>query len=297
MQLDLLDLPRRRVTAVLNSGSGSCDESSATKLHAIVTSAGMAQTKVVCVEPSEIDTALDDAVASADLLIVLGGDGTIRTAAAKCEARETVLLPLPGGTMNMLPKALYGAHSWEEALTATLADPELREVSGGKAEGQPFFCVALLGAPSLWADAREAIRAGHLVEAAQRAVTATRRSLTESLEYQFGEDVTGSAEAVAVICPAVSAAMPSNARALEAAALDPESAAVAFRLAWHAASDGWRHDPSVTVSKVQTVQVTGHGQVPVILDGEKVRMGRTVKVTFLPLAFRALVPKSSREKP
>lgn len=290
MPLDLADLPRRRITAVLNSGSGGCDETSEARLSAIMAEAGLAQTRIVSADPSGIDQALDAAITSADLVIVLGGDGTIRAAAARCENRDTVLLPLPGGTMNMLPKALYGARSWEDALRATLANPAIREVSGGKAEGQPFFCVAILGAPSLWADAREAIRAGDLVEAAKRSVTATRRSLEESLEYQFGDGPIGSAEAVAVICPSVSAAMHSDERALEAAALDPESAAEAFRLAWHAASDGWRHDPSVTVSKIKTARVTGHGQVPVILDGEKARMGRTVNISFLPLAFRALVP-------
>jgi diacylglycerol kinase family enzyme len=294
MQLDLANLARHQTIAVLNAGSGSCDEGSAAKLSAIMHDAGLAKTEIVRVGPAAIDQALEDAVARADLLIVLGGDGTIRTAAEKCEERDTVLLPLPGGTMNMLPKALYGARPWEEALAATLADPEIREVSGGKAEGQRFFCVALLGAPSLWADAREALRAGHLVEAAKRSVTATRRSLTESIEYRLGESVSGSADAVSVICPEVAADMRQDERALEAAALDPETAAAAFRLAWDAATEGWRLDPSVTVSKVQTVSVTGHGQIPVILDGEKVRMGRTVNISFLPLAFRALVPKSAR---
>jgi diacylglycerol kinase family enzyme len=290
MPLDLRNLSRQRIIAVLNTGSGSCDEGSSAKLSAIMTDAGVAGLEIVCVGPAAINAALDDAVVRADLLIVLGGDGTIGTAAAKCEAHDTLLLPLPGGTMNMLPRALYGSLPWEGALAATLADPEIREVSGGKAEGRPFYCVAILGAPSLWADAREALRAGDLVEAAKRSVTATRRSLQESRDYQFGDGVSGSAEAVAVICPAVSAAMPSNERALEAAALDPKSAADAFRLVWHAAYDGWRHDASVTVSKVDTLRVTGHGQVPVILDGEKVLMGRSVRISFTPLAFRALVP-------
>ena len=189
----------------------------------------------------------------------------------------------------MLPRALYGALRWEEALKATLADPELRDVSGGMAQDKPFYCVAILGAPSLWADAREALRAGRLIEAAKRSVTAARRS-RDSLDYQFGDDATGSAEAVSVICPAVSAALPFDARTLEAAALDAKTAAEMFRLAWHAAYDGWRRDPSVIDAKVRTVRVTGHGQVPAILDGEKVRMGRSVEVTFVPLAFRALVP-------
>jgi hypothetical protein len=33
--------------------------------------------------------------------------------------------------------------------------------------------------------------------------------------------------------------------------------------------------------------------VPVILDGERVRMGRRVEIEFTPLAFRSLVPARS----
>ena len=43
-----------------------------------------------------------------EVLIVLGGDGTIRTAAEACSEEGPYLIPLPGGTMNMLPRALYG---------------------------------------------------------------------------------------------------------------------------------------------------------------------------------------------
>ena len=50
-----------------------------------------------------------------------------------------------------------------------------------------FFVAALFGAPTLWAEAREAAREGHLLDAAQKSVTAARRSLSEPLEYEFGE--------------------------------------------------------------------------------------------------------------
>jgi diacylglycerol kinase family enzyme len=171
-----------------------------------------------------------------------------------------------------------------------LADPEVRTVSGGKAGDRPFYCVAILGAPTLWADAREALRHGDLVGAVTRAVTAIRRSGGDPLKYQLGDSMKGSAEAVAVICPLVSRSLSEDERTLEAVALDPETAAEAFRLALHAMFDNWRHDPSVERAKVKTVSVTGHGRVPVILDGETVKMGRTVTITFQPVAFRAIAP-------
>ena len=284
---------KRRVTAVINTGSGSAGAQSAADMETIFADAGLSHAKVVSVTPSELEQALDAAAAEADVVVVLGGDGTINAAAAKCGAAGKLLAPLPGGTMNMLPHALYGNVSWQEALKQTLAAPAIREVSGGKAEGHPFFCAAILGAPSLWAEAREALRHGDLIETVRRAITAIRRH-HEALSYRLGDELTGKAEAVAVICPLVSHAMDETERSLEAAALDPSTAGSIFRLAFHAIFDDWRQDPSVSLAKVKTVRVTGHGKVPVILDGERVSMGRAVNVTFEPLAFRALAPAAPK---
>lgn len=246
------------------------------------------------VDPSSLSAALDAAIAKAKVLVVLGGDGTIGTAATRCGEAGPLLIPLPGGTMNMLPKALYGTRNWRDALAATLAAPRIQKVSGGQIDTHRFYCAAILGAPSLWADAREAVREGDLVDAAKMAVTATRRSLSDAVNYDFGE-VSGSADAVSVICPLVSEALEGHEPALEAVALDPKTAAGLFGLAFHAAYDGWRNEPSVTCVKTQKVLVTGHGAIPTILDGEKVRVGRKAEVTFLPVAFRALAPVHAPE--
>jgi len=280
-----------RVVAVFNTASGSCDATSESQARGIFAEAGLEAVDIHVVSPSEIAQTLKAAVADADVLVVLGGDGTIGSAATLCGQDGPYLIPLPGGTMNMLPKALYGAGDWQAALTATLAAPRIRPVSGGDVDGQRFYCAAIFGAPSLWADAREAVREGDLLEAAKRAVTATRRSLSDAIDYEFG-DAKGSADAVAVICPLISQVMDGEEAALEAVALDPSTAAGLFGLAFHAAFDGWRNDSSVTRAKVKCVDVLAHGEIPAILDGEKVEIERHAKVTFLPQAFRALVPAS-----
>jgi diacylglycerol kinase family enzyme len=278
-----------RIVAVFNTASGSCDATSEGQAREIFAGAGLEAVEIHVVAPSEIGEALKAAVANADVLVVLGGDGTIGSAATLCGDDGPYLIPLPGGTMNMLPKALYGSGDWQAALKATLVAPEIRSVSGGEADGHRFYCAAIFGAPSLWADAREAVREGDLVEAAKRAVTATRRSLSDAIDYEFG-DRQGSADAVAVICPLISQVMDGEEAALEAVALDPSTAAGLFGLAFHAAFDGWRNDPSVTRAKVKCVDVLAHGEIPAILDGEKVEIERHAKVTFLPTAFRAIVP-------
>ena len=278
-----------RIVAVFNTASGSCTPTSGAEAQSIFDAAGL-QVDLRVVSPVDIAETLQEAIAAADVVVVLGGDGTIGRAATLCGEAGPYLSPLPGGAMNMLPKALYGTADWQSALRAVLADPHVKAVSGGDAGGHRFFCAAILGAPSLWADAREALRDRDLVAAAKRAVTAARRSLSDAIEYEFGE-TTGSADAVAVICPLISQDMHPDDAALEAVAVDPDTAVGLFGLAFHAVFDGWRNDASVTRAKVRTVDVRAYGEIPVILDGEKIEIERHVHIRFLPVAFRALVPE------
>lgn len=296
MDIDARDWLNKTVIAVTNTGSGGVNSDSVARMAEIFAQSGLPNATVVSAEPHDIDSVLVDAVGKADVLVVLGGDGTIRSAADKCGTAGKLIIPLPGGTMNMLPHALFGNVSWEEALIATLSSPRIRSVSGGSVGGQPFFCAAILGAPALWADAREALREGQLAEAAKRSLTAVRRS-SELLNYQLGGEVSGEAAAVAIICPLVSNALDAQEPSLEAAALRPVEAGEMFRLAFHSIFDDWRQDPSVTLARVTSVIVSGHGRVPVILDGEKVYMGRVVRVSFVPIAFRALIPTPAIVEP
>jgi len=288
---------KERVVFVINTAGGSCTEKSADEARVILDKAGFAHADIISASGAEIESVLDRAAASADVLIVLGGDGTIRTAIEKYGPARGFLVLLPGGTMNMLSKALYGERTWQTVLNDTITAPDIHEVSGGRSGNHQFFVAALLGAPTLWADAREAVRAGDLVKATRRAVTAARRSLSEPLEYVFGDGARGSAEAVAVVCPLISKVMNEDERMLEAAAVDTATAAEALRLGFHALFDDWRDDPSVSRAKVKSIHITGHGRVPAIFDGETVRMGRSVAIDFVPVAFRALVPVGQEPSP
>ena len=294
MKADSEGLLNGRLIAVLNTGSGGGGggPGAADRMSRIFADAGLTPIDVLSVGPSDVERALSDAAAGADVVVVLGGDGTIRSAADACGKAGRPLIPLPGGTMNMLAHALYGQVTWETALADTLAAPRLRAVSGGKANNQSFFCAAILGAPTLWADVREALRNADLAEAFKRSITALRRG-SESLDYWLGDQASGSAEAVAVLCPLISKALDADEGTFEAAALDPLAAGAMFSLAFHAVFDDWRSDASVSLAKVRTVRVAGHGRVPVILDGEKARFGRAVNLEFTPVAFHAIVPETA----
>ena len=108
-------LSELKVGAIINTSSGGSDSESEQKILSILTRAGIVEPKVWCGEAKEMERLFAEAAGQKlEVLIVLGGDGTIRTAAEVCAEKGPYLIPLPGGTMNMLPRALYGDVTWEE---------------------------------------------------------------------------------------------------------------------------------------------------------------------------------------
>jgi diacylglycerol kinase family enzyme len=148
----------RHVVMLVNPLSGSVGPRAAGEAEAILADYDL-ETQVVVLEAGNFDQAIAEAFAAApDVIFVLAGDGTARSVAAKARPEGPMIAPLPGGTMNMLPKALYGTADWKLALRRALEEGEPQSVSGGEVSGEYFYCAAILGSPALWAPAREAMR-------------------------------------------------------------------------------------------------------------------------------------------
>lgn len=283
----------QKVEAVVNPAAGSVGPTSAEDLKRIVCDLG-ADVNVTEIQGGEVVQTIEAAVsAKPDLLIVLAGDGTARLAAERCGPDGPLVAPLPGGTMNMLPKALYGNRSWEEALQVTLTEGVERCVSGGQVSGKSFYVAAILGAPALWADAREAVREFKILKAFYRAQRAFKRALSGELRFEIDEGMRHKSEALTLLCPLVSAGVDDE-DALEAAALDPHTLGEAFRLSMRTAFGqvlgDWRQDPAVTIFRCKSGRAMARGRIPAILDGEPQRFDASVTFQFLPKAFRALAP-------
>jgi len=225
-----------------------------------------------------------------EVLIVLGGDGTIRTAAEACAERGPFLIPLPGGTMNMLPRALYGDVSWEDALKNTLTAPSVKVLSGGRVADKQFFVAAIVGAPTLWAEARESIRDGDIIDAIEKGSVAFQNMFETKVRYLISGGIKGEAEAVALICPLISEEMSDSEQALEAAVIDVESAAEVIGLATAAAFGKWRDDRNILLTKTKRVGVQSSKDIPAILDGERVNLGSSAEIDFVSRAVNVIVP-------
>jgi len=100
---DHIRLQELKVGVIINTSSGSYDSESEQKMLSILTGAGVVEPKVWCGEAKEMERFFAEAAGQKlEVLIVLGGDGTIRTAAEACAEKGSCLILLPGGTMNML---------------------------------------------------------------------------------------------------------------------------------------------------------------------------------------------------
>jgi len=277
------------VVAVVNTASGGVTPGAATLMREIGLEFGQA-IEVVEAAPAVIAATLRTAILSKpDLLILLAGDGTAAIAAELCGMDGPLLAPLAGGTMNMLPYALYGRRPWPEALRETFANGRPRVVSCGLAAGRPFYVAAILGAPALWAHAREAVRKRRFRLAFLRARHALAHAFSGSLRFTLNGGGRRKARALTLMCPLVSSALDSE-QALEAAALDPRGAADAFRLGLSTLLGRWRSDVSVSVELCTTAMASARGRIPTILDGEPHRLDSPVAIQFQAHGFRAFAP-------
>ena len=276
----------RRVEIIANIASGSVGADAPAIAERILTEHGVAGT--VHTPGADLSACLRSVIDSdPDAVFIIAGDGTARAAAEMSGPDGPPIAPLPGGTMNMLPRAFYGERSWPEAMEACLTDGAPRMVSGGEVAGRQFFVAAILGSPALWADAREAARAGKIRLTALRAHRAFRQAFSGRLRFTLDGRPKQKTQALTLMCPLVSSVLDEDERALEAAALDPSNAMEVFRLGVSALSGTWRDDPSVSMGRCRVGRVWAGGRIPAILDGEPMRLEPEVHIRFRPKAFRA----------
>jgi len=277
----------RHVEAIVNPAAGSVGPGAADAMTQLLAELGVPAV-VRAAYPGDLRDALQRAVdAAPDLLIILAGDGTARMGASLCGAAGPLIAPLPGG--------LYGLKDWKTALRETVLEGVVTPVSGGEVDGRRFHVAAILGAPALWAEAREAVRTGRFKLAIHKAQNAWRRAFAGRLRFALDDSPTERAHALTLMCPLVSRAMANDELALEVDVLDPKTAAEAFRLGFRTLMSDvmgdWRNDPAVNVARCRQGEAWARGHIPAILDGEPVRLHKRVDISFIPLAFRALAPR------
>ncbi len=136
------------------------------------------------------DDALPDAraldAANVDVVAVAAGDGTINATAAALDSWGGALLVLPGGTMNLLAKALHG-DAVPTAIIAAVADPVATRTLPTVDAGEHRAIVgAIVGPGASWVHSREAVRHNHWGRLRRALRLAMLRSLGHSVRTVAG---------------------------------------------------------------------------------------------------------------
>ncbi len=154
-----------RLCLVVNDASGSYDPRTVDALRAAIEQAGIAILhEVTCPKDDLPDPATMDAQ-GIDTVAVFGGDGTISGTVRALSGWGGVVLPLPGGTMNLLCQRLHGDAAAEE-IVAALADGRARAICPPMIRSEAGqSLVSISAGPGVqWYQVRETMRDGSLGE-------------------------------------------------------------------------------------------------------------------------------------
>jgi diacylglycerol kinase family enzyme len=277
--------------ALYNPGSGSVAADGGEKLRAALEANGVHGADVVEIDRNDCNTQLKQLAAQApDLFVVWGGDGTLRSALHLVGKSVPNLLLLPGGTMNLLPRAIHGEKTWDQVLKETLAAPKRVTLPAGQVNDEFFYCAMLAGAPARLAEAREAVRHGELVKAVTAAAAALDTLNTLELTATYRDGYTFEREHLppTSVIGALVGPMAREAE-MEIVSLTDATPGAALNVIWSSFISDWRNAPGVTIVPGRSLKIeSGDGHIPVIVDGEAIEAGDTVRVKYVKEAAQCL---------
>lgn len=149
---------------IYNGASGSHDEAALAELVSALAAAGHAPDKMLDCKDGTPDAAAAEAE-SLGLIVIHGGDGTLSRTIGGLEGFSGRVLPLPGGTFNLLARTMFGERNALE-IAALLAQGRLSPQRRPCIRGEGVLALAelLAGPGAKWADVREELREANLGE-------------------------------------------------------------------------------------------------------------------------------------
>lgn len=175
-----------KIWLATNAASGSNDEALVARIRELLEAGGAQIVRATDCRDDDLPDRRSVEKVGATHLLVLGGDGTLNSVLSRMEGWTGHVLPLPGGTANLLCRGLHG-DSDPEAIVARFLAGELvtRRVPCVRGAGTIALAELLAGPGAKWADVREEMREGDVAR------------IVESASEAAGESVSGAAVRIA----------------------------------------------------------------------------------------------------
>lgn len=290
---------------ILNCGSGSAASLETLSERAASSLRGRGLEPVVhLVEPRELDAAIRSTdPGRAGLLVIGGGDGSIRAAASHAADHNIPLAILPMGTMNLFAKDL-GVDLDPSVAADSLASGTIERVDLGEVNGHMFLHSAVLGVVPRMGAVREETRGRRGLAALAEAAQKFARVLVRERPIRAGVELHGKLHDVSTFMLAVSA---NRLRAKPVGALARESLQAGELGVYWATHEGraglvqllgelgvglWGLDERIERHAVEEALVHTSGWTKVSIDGELERLRSPLRFAVRPGVLSVLVPSS-----
>ncbi len=248
-----------QVWMVTNASSGSHDVGHIEAVERMFRGAGRPVSRRITIGESQLPKGEEAQAAGVGLVILHGGDGTISSAASALDGWDGDILVLPGGTMNLLSRALHGELPVEEiarqALEMPLPAAHIPTING---EGHCALAGIIAGPTTIWGDVREQAR--H-VDIAALASTIPE-ALTETLS---GDDI--AVDGIDDCYQAIYLQPSGDGIAVRGVLARNAAELIAHGWAW--LSGDFREGPHVTLGIVPELTLRGPRPMGLLVDGEK----------------------------
>lgn len=253
-----------------------------------------------------VEAALREAATGADVDAILagGGDGTISAAAGIAYETGTPLAVLPAGTMNLFARALKVPLVLEDALEA-LAGGDVGAVDIATANDRPFVHQFGVGIHARLVRIRENMSYGSRVGKMLASLRAIGAAAINPPQFEAEFHMPKGVDKRRVSGIAVSN-NPLGEGRIHADRLDagvlgvyvaaPVSTSELLRLTMDLFMGTWRESPMVSEKEVD--EVTLHFPkrkrgAHAVIDGELIKLDRSVTLKLHPLALKVIVPKAA----
>ena len=259
-----------RLWFITNPDSGSATREKCEALEAVFEERGLVLAGRTGFPEAPIPSADELAAAKVDTVVLFAGDGTINAALCALADWDGGFLILPGGTMNLLAKALHG--DGEPAAIIHAAHEGGRPVALPYVEAGPHraFVGLILGPAAHWARAREAARRGRMARVLGAMRSAWRRTFGEGIRVAGVPGMQGRYQAV-FVGPA--------APELEVAAIDARDWASIAELGWNWLTGDWIAARAVTDRRAERLRPLCRRPVLALFDGEPVTLDPDTEVS------------------
>ncbi|MGD0769460.1 MAG: diacylglycerol kinase family protein [Tepidisphaeraceae bacterium] len=266
-----------------------------------VEAAGMKTTAIFDLLNADLDQLI-----SADAIVAIGGDGTLRAVAGRCldgGGKIPALLPVPMGTANLMGRHL-GIH-WKTAdlgprIVQSLQRGTISMLDAAEANGQLFILMAGVGIDGLIVHELDRMRRGPISFASYVLPAALAIATYRYPPLQVvadDEEIFASAPAIALVAniseygtgfPLAPHARPDDGM-LDICVVPVESPVDALHKFLHAAAGELLSIEGVVYTRAKQIEIRSPKQVPIQIDGDPA--GHTpARINLLPIRLPFIVP-------